>query len=313
MKITLGEGNTPLLRLKNLEKLLNWQGSIWAKCEFCNPTGSFKDRGSVFEIREALQKKKKGIVCASTGNMAASLSAYAAKFNLKCIVVIPKKTPDGKLKQATICGAELIKIDGNYDNCVKKAIQIAKEKNLLLCGDYETRRIGQRTIGIEIAKSKIKFDAFICPVGNGTVGCAISEGFAKFNLYPKFIGVQGKDADPIFQAWKNKIKIQNISNPSTIASAMNVGSPLDGNLTIELVKRTNGEMVSVSDEEIISAQNLLAKTEGIFVEKASAATVAKLIRISSEQTQRPVPTIKNTENIVLILTGNGLKEGCEKI
>src|SRR3989344_1104185 len=114
MKITLGEGNIPLLRLENLEKLLSWEGQIWAKCEFQNPTGSFKDRGSVFEISESLKKKKKGVVCASTGNMAASLSAYATKYNLECVVVIPKTTPGGKLKQATMCGAKLIKIDGCY-------------------------------------------------------------------------------------------------------------------------------------------------------------------------------------------------------
>ena len=151
MKITLGEGNTPLFRLFNLEKLLNWQEEIWAKAEYQNPTGSFKDRGSIFEIKQALNQKKLGVICASTGNMAASLAAYTAKTNLKCLVAVPKNTPSGKLKQASVCGAKLIEINGSYDMCVKSAKEIAEKENLLLCGDYKLRRIGQRSLGRELA------------------------------------------------------------------------------------------------------------------------------------------------------------------
>ena len=180
-KISLGEGNTPLFRLFNLEKVFGWKGEIWVKSEYQNPTGSFKDRGSVTEINEALRQKKGGIICASTGNMAASLSAYAGKTGLKCFVVVPKNTNKGKLKQTTICGAKIIAVDGNYDVCVKKAKKIAEKNNFLLCGDYKLRRIGQRSLGRELACSKSNFDAFIVPIGNGTLGCAIIEGFFETN------------------------------------------------------------------------------------------------------------------------------------
>lgn len=298
-QITLGEGNTPLFRLYNLERLLNWQGEIWVKAEYQNPTGSFKDRGSVTEINEALKQKKVGIICASTGNMAASLSAYAAKVSLKCFVVVPKDTSAGKLKQATSCGAELVKIDGNYDFCVKKAKEIAERNNLLLCGDYELRKIGQRSLGRELVDSKLNFDAFIVPVGNGTLGCAIIEGFAEKNQSPKFIGVQGKGSDPLTKAWKNNtLMYRYIVTPKTIASAMKVGKPLDGKLTLNWIKKTNGMMLSINDKEILTAQKILSEKEGIYVETSAAATIAALIKNK----------INKKLKVVLILTGSGLKE-----
>lgn len=300
-RITLGEGNTPLFRLFNLEKLLNWQSEIWAKAEYQNPTGSFKDRGSITEINEALKQKKKGIICASTGNMAASLSAYAAKISLKCLVVVPKNTSPGKLKQATTCGAKLIEIDGNYDLCVKKAKEIAEKNNLLLCGDYELRRIGQRSLGRELADSKKNFNAFIVPIGNGTLGCAIIEGLVEKNQQPKFIGVQGKGSDPLAQAWENKSSMYRyIETPKTIASAMKVGNPLDGSLTLNWIKKTNGIILSVDDDEILKAQDLLAKKEGLYVEASAAVTFAGLSKLKNQLDQNL--------KIVLILTGSGLKE-----
>lgn len=295
--ITLGEGNTPLLRLYSIEKKLGWQGNLWAKCEYQNPTGSFKDRGSIVEISEAIRQKKSGVVCASTGNMAASLSAYAARAKLPCRVVIPKGTQPGKIKQSLANGAYIVEVKGNYDACVEKARELAQEKRLLLCGDYELRRNGQQSAGEELAKSKIVFDAFVVPVGNGTLGCAISQGFAKYNVFPSFIGVQGQGADPIYQAWKNGNTVVPLSQPNTIASAMNVGNPLDGALTLEWVKKTKGLLFSVLDEEIVASQKLLAQTEGIFVEKAAAATVAGLQKLTNPKL-----------NTVLILTGSGLKE-----
>lgn len=297
--INFGQGNTPLIRLYNLEQKLQWQGKLWAKCEYQNPTGSFKDRGSVAEISEAIKQKKQGVVCASTGNMAASLSAFAAKAQLSCIVVVPQKTPLAKLQQTLITNAQIIKVMGNYDACVKKAKAIALEKNYLLCGDYPIRRIGQQSIGTELANSGINFDAFICPVGNGTVGCAIAEGFATYKKFPQFIGVQGKGADPLTQAFEKKEKtFTPLLQPQTIASAMNVGNPLDGQLTLEWISKTKGIMLSVWDEEIVSAQKLLATSEGLYVEPAAAAAIAALMKLSNR-----------TMNLVVILTGHGLKGG----
>lgn len=297
--ITLGQGNTPLLRLKKLERFVNWQGEIWAKAEYQNPTGSFKDRGSATEILEAIKQNKKGVVCASTGNMAASLSAFAAKVGLPCLVVVPKNTSQTKLRQATICGAKLIEIEGSYDDCVDVAASIAKEENFLLCGDYKTRRKGQATIGKELAESGITFDSFVCPVGNGTVACGIAEGFATYSLFPDFIGAQGKGADPLTIAFgKKSLNFKPIKKSQTIASAMNVGNPLDGKLTLEWVYKTNGQLFSVTDIEILEAQKLLATLEGLYVEPAAATTVAIL------------PKLSNRNQItVLILTGSGLKGG----
>lgn len=298
-KLELGQGNTPLIRLYNIEQKLQWQGQLWAKCEYQNPTGSFKDRGSVTEILEAIKQKKQGVVCASTGNMAASLSAYAARVGLPCIVVVPKGTPQSKLQQALIAGAQLIAVNGNYDACVGKAKKIAKDKDYLLCGDYEIRRIGQQSIGEELAKSGASFDAFVCPVGNGTVGTAVAEELARQNKYPKFIGVQGKGADPLTIAWNTTLSpIKPLKEPKTIASAMQVGNPLDGEITLAWIRKTNGQMFSVTDEEILSAQKLLATTEGIFVEPAAAATIAVLSKLPNR-----------TMNLVVILTGHGLKGG----
>jgi threonine synthase len=299
--IKLGENNTPLLRLKNLEKYLRYKGEIWGKAEYMNPTGSFKDRGSIAEIQVALNKKKKGVVCASTGNMAASLAAYSARIGLECVVVVPKNTPKGKLFQAKKFGAKIIEVKGNYDQCVNKAKKIASNLNFLLCGDYKTRRIGQRSIGVEIAKSGINFNAFIVPVGNGTVGSAIAEGFKKYNKNIQMIGVQGKGADPLTKAWKTKSKIIiPIKNSKTSASAMNVGNPLDGKLTLSLISESKGFLLSISDKEMKKAQVLLSQNEGILVELSAAATVAALKLVFKKITKKV--------KIVLILTGSGLKE-----
>lgn len=279
--LSMGEGRTPLIRLRNLEKVLRFNGRLWAKAEYQNPTGSFKDRGSLFEVAEALRQGKKGVVCASTGNMAASLSAYARRALLTCQVVIPAQTPQNKVRQAAICGAEVIRVDGDYDACVQDAKKIAEEKDFLLCGDYETRRIGQRTVGIELSTPGVVFDAFICPVGNGTIACAVAEGFAYRNQYPRFIGVRGVGL-------------------KTAGSAMDVKTPLDGKLTRSWIKKTKGSMIDVTEKELKVAQRLLASTEGIYIETSSAATVAGLQKLTDQSFLK---------NVVLILTGSGMKEG----
>lgn len=299
-KIKQGEGDTPLIRLINTEEYLNWSGEIWGKAEYLNPTGSFKDRGSLLEIAEAVDKKKKGVVCASTGNMAASLASYSTRAGICCTTIVPKITPQSKLKQAEFYSAKVIRVDGNYDSCVKEAVEISKKENLLLCGDYKTRRIGQRSIGLEISKKSTKFDAFIVPVGNGTLGCAISEGFAQKKQYPKFIGIQAKRCNPIVEAWQKNENISKLKNPSTIASAMKVGNPLDGKITLEWVEKTKGSLLTVSDNEIVKAQKDLARLEGIYVEKSAAATLAGLKKLKKNSCKKG--------KIILILTGNGLKE-----
>jgi len=298
--VTLGEGNTPLLKLENLSKSLGFD--IWAKCEFLNPTGSFKDRGSVVEVSKAIELGKNGIVCASTGNMAASLAAYAAKANLKCIVVVPEKTPESKLRQAIACGAKLKKISGTYDQCVSIAKDIAEKQNLFLCGDYVLRREGQKSIGWELAKSDQKIDSIVVPVGNGTVGIATIKGIFEKSTdeqLPKFIGIQAEKVNTIQIAWIKNKKIVPLKNTQTIASAFNVGNPLDGYLVLDWLKKTSGLMITVSDDEIKSAQKLLSKKEGLFVETTAASTLAGLIKNKSEF---------ENQSVVIVLTGSGLKE-----
>lgn len=299
-KITLGEGNTPLLELKTLSRELGFR--LWAKCEFFNPTGSFKDRGSVVEISKAIELGKKGVVCASTGNMAASLSAYAAKTELGCIVVVPTKTPESKLQQALACGADLKKVDGTYDQCVIVAEEIAKTNDYFLCGDYVVRREGQKSIGWELAQENITFDAVVVPVGNGTVGVAVMKGFDEkkgLKKMPRFIGIQAETVNPIEIAWKQKQKIQPQKDTKTIASAFNVGNPLDGYLVLEWLKKTKGSMFTISDTEIEQAHEFLATKEGLFVETTAATTLAGVIK-NRQQFQDQL--------VVLVLTGSGLKE-----
>ncbi len=298
--VSLGEGNTPLLNLENLSNELDID--LWAKCEFLNPTGSFKDRGSVVEISKAVELCKEGIVCASTGNMAASLSAYAAKAGLKCIVVVPEGTPESKLQQALACGATLKEVEGAYDDCVTVAEKIAQKRNFFLCGDYVLRREGQKSIGWELARFNKKLDAILVPVGNGTVGVAIIKGLSEKigeKKLPKFVGIQAEGVNPVEKAWKNQSGIRPIKNTKTIASAFNVGNPLDGYLVIDWLRKTKGMMLLVTDDEILLAQKLLATREGLFVETTAATTLAGLLKNKNEF---------GDQSVVLILTGSGLKE-----
>jgi threonine synthase len=298
--ITLGEGKTPLLELKNLSRLTECK--LWAKCEFLNPTGSFKDRGSVVEVSKALELGNQGIVCASTGNMAASLAAYAAQTGLECVVVVPAATPESKLQQALVCGATLEKVDGNYDQCVRVAETIAKNKNYFLCGDYVIRREGQKSIGCELAESNLEIDTIVVPVGNGTVAVAAMKGFDEkrgAKKLPKLIGIQAEKVNPIEKAWRCKQEISALQNTQTIASAFNVGNPLDGYLVLDWLDKSGGSMDVVSDAELLLAQKMLAASEGIFVESTAATTLAGVLK-NKQQFQGQV--------VVLILTGSGLKE-----
>jgi len=295
--LSLGEGNTPLLRLNRLSEILGCD--LWAKCEFVNPTGSFKDRGSVVELAVALSLGKTGVVCASTGNMAASLSAYAARAGLPCKVVVPDATPAGKLRQAVICGAELIRVKGGYDECVGVAEQIAKDENYFLCGDYALRREGQKSIGRELARKG--FDAFVIPVGNGTVGIATIQGLveAEDGKLPRFIGIQAKEINPIEEAWRTKSEIKAKSAGTTVASAMSVRNPLDGNMTLAWVAKTGGLLTTVTDESIENARAMLARQEGLYVERTAAAGLAMLVRDREQYIG---------QKLVIILTGSGLKD-----
>ena len=307
--ITLHEGGTPLYKCKNLGRKLGLK-SLYVKNEGANPTGAFKDRGTMVEITKALELNKKAVVVASTGNMAASVSAYCSNANLPSYVLVPQGTPIGKMSQTLAYGARVIQVRGSYDIAAKLAGKISEKHNFYLAGDYAYRREGQKSEAYEIIEQmnwKVP-DKVIVPIGCGTNSSAIWKGFKEFkqlgltDKLPQIIGVQAKGADPVVQAFQNKKEIKIITNPNTVASAMNVGDPLDGTLILNALKESNGYGISVEDDKTLEAEKLLAKTQSTFVEPSAATTLAAL----QEMINRG--KIDTNEKIVLVLTGTGLKD-----
>lgn len=308
--ISLHEGGTPLYRCKNLCKELGMD-NIYLKNEGRNPTGAFKDRGTMVEITKAVEMGKKAIVCASTGNMAASVSAYAAQANIPCYIIVPEGTPIGKLSQTLSYGARIIQVRGSYDDAAALAVEISKKNDFFLAGDYAFRLEGQKSGGYEIIEQlgwKVP-DKVIIPVGCGTNLSAVWKGFKEFHKLgfidklPQMVAVQAKGANPVVNAFNKKSKKWDVlTKPQTVASAMCVGDPLDGTKVLNAVYESKGLALDVSDEEILEAEKLLARAESIFVEPSAAATLAALVKLHGKG------KIKKNELVVLYLTGAGLKD-----
>ena len=293
--VTLGEGNTPLIKSK-------MNSNLYFKYEGCNPTGSFKDRGSTVEITKALENNVKKALCATTGNMGASCSAYCAKAGIELTVYLPKDTPRSKIEQILSHGARVKKISGNYNDCLRKIHELKEKENYYLVGDYPFRTEGEKSIAFELAE-KMKIDSVILPIGNGTLCYATYKGFQEFvylGLYekiPKIYGVQASGCAPVYKAWKENSEIKEI-NPKTKASAIAVGKPIDGEKAIFAVRKTGGKILAVSDKEISQAKAELAK-EGIYAELGASTTYAAYKKLEDE--------LKD-QTCVLIITGTGLKE-----
>lgn len=290
--ITMGEGHTPLLK-----KL-----GMYIKCEYINPTGSFKDRGSTIEISHALELGKDEVVVASTGNMAASVAAYAAFAGLKCKVFIPDTIHNNKLKQILAYGATLNQISGDYTVAMRYVEEYSKQhKNTFLAGDYVYRFEGTKEIGREIFNEIDVPDYIIVPIGNGTIYCAIFKAFkdlkkqGRIKTLPKMIGVQAEGCSPIYKAWKDETLISPVNNPQTIATALICGAPIYGDLVLETANESGGELISVSDEEMKSAQEVLGKN-GIYTEVSGAVFYAGFLKGNYKG------------SVVGIATGHGLKE-----
>ncbi len=308
--ISLREGNTPLYKCENLAKLLGLK-HLYIKYEGANPTGAFKDRGTMVEITKALEMGKKAVCCASTGNMAASVSAYASKAKLPCYVIVPEGTPVGKLAQTLSYGARLIQIRGTYADAVRLTINLSQKHNFYLCGDYAFRAEGQKSQAYEITE-QLDWrapDKLIVPVGCGTNSSAIWKGFTEYKRFgfidslPQMIGVQAKGANPIVQAFeKQTMEYQIQDKPTTVASAICVGDPLDGKKILKAIYDSNGMALDVEDEETLNAQKLLAKTESIFVEPSAATGLAALQKIVK------MKKINSDERVVIVMTGAGLKD-----
>lgn len=305
--VTMNEGNTLFLKLKNLPKALGIKNAnIYVKFEGLNPTGSFKDRGMTMAVTKANETGSKAVICASTGNTSASAAAYAAVAGMKAYVLIPdRKIALGKLAQAIIYGANVIAIDGNFDDALNMVIQLSKTEAVTLVNSINPFRLqGQKTAAFEICDDLGRApDYLMLPVGNAGNISAYWMGFKEYyenkevsNL-PKMTGFQAEGAAPIVE---NRI----FPHPETVATAIRIGNPASWKLAVAARDESNGSIDKVSDEEILSAQKLLASEDGIFAEPASCASIAGLIKITK---QNNLPSDRQLD-IVCVLTGNGLKD-----
>jgi threonine synthase len=299
--VSLMEGNTPLIPLLNISKQLGIQ--LYGKYEGANPTGSFKDRGMVMAVAKAKEEGSEAIICASTGNTSASAAAYAARLGMKCIIVIPEgKIAHGKLAQAVAYGAEIISIEGNFDDALKAVRNIAAEEPITLVNSVNPYRIeGQKTAAFEICDQLENApDVLAIPVGNAGNITAYWKGFCEYEKEkgykkPRIHGFEAEGAAAI-------VKGHVIEEPETIATAIRIGNPASWSYAVEAAEQSHGEIDMVSDEEILHAYRLLAKTEGVFAEPGSNASLAGVIKhVQSGK-------IKKGETVVAVLTGNGLKD-----
>ena len=321
--ITLQEGGTPLYKCERLAERLGIK-NLYVKNEGANPTGSFKDRGMTVGVSKALEFNVKTVICASTGNTSASLAAYAARAGLNCVVLIPHgKIALGKLSQAMMYGAKVVAVKGNFDAALKIVVNASKTFGLYLLNSINPFRIeGQKTAAFEICEQlgwKAP-DRIIIPVGNAGNITAYWKGFKELEAIeiikelPRMTGVQASGASPIVNAFANgSERIEPVSDPETIATAIRIGSPVNWKRALKAIRESGGVAVTVTDDEIIYAQKLLARTEGIFVEPASAASIAGLKKLIESG------EIGSEETVVCIATGHGLKDpgaaikACEKI
>ncbi|MFB4210502.1 threonine synthase [Shouchella sp. JSM 1781072] len=299
--LSLGEGNTPLVQFERLSE--QWGIELYGKYEGLNPTGSFKDRGMVMAVAKAVEKGKTAIMCASTGNTSASAAAYGAKAGIRVFVVIPKgKIAQGKLAQAVMLGAEVIEVDGNFDQALKTVRELTEDSSIELVNSVNPYRLeGQKTAAFEICDQLGSApDVLAIPVGNAGNISAYWLGFQEYHQafqtgLPQMHGFQAEGAAPI-------VRNQVVENPETIATAIRIGNPASWKKATEAAKGSNGAIDMVSDEEIIEAYKVLAKNEGIFAEPGSCASIAGIKKaVANGQ-------IAKGSKVVAVLTGNGLKD-----
>jgi len=299
---TLLEGNTPLIYAQGLSENLGLR--IFLKYEGLNPTGSFKDRGMTVAISKALEEHAVAVMCASTGNTSASAAAYAAKGGLKCIVVIPQgKIALGKLAQALVHGAKVVGVRGNFDSALKIVREITGKHPITLVNSLNPYRLeGQKTGAFEICDVLGEAPDYLAiPVGNAGNITAYWMGFrdyfkaGRIKRLPKMIGFQAEGAAPIVRGYP-------IEKPETIATAIRIGNPARWKEAVEAASSSGGWIEMVSDDEILSAYQILASEQGIFVEPASAASLAGVKKFTK------LGRIESGATVVCILTGHGLKD-----
>lgn len=302
--ISLGEGDTPLLRLNNIENEIQSPVKIYAKFEGTNPTGSFKDRGMTLAVSNALAQKSPAVICASTGNTSASAAAYAAKAGLRAFVIIPEgKIAKGKLMQAYIHGAHVLQIQGNFDQGLAIVKQLAEQLKITLVNSLNPYRIpGQQTAAYEIVDVlKRAPDYHYLPIGNGGNTTAYWQGYETYRIAgkhsrsPIMVGCQAKEAAPFVLG-------HFVEQPETIATAIRIGKPAYWEQSNQAIKYSGGHFLACTDKVILAAQRLLAAKEGIFCEPASAAALAGLMVDLRHK------KLSKGSVVVCTLTGHGLKD-----
>jgi threonine synthase len=290
--ITLGEGSTPLVRAPAISERV--QADVWLKLEGLNPTGSFKDRGMTCAVSAAVREHAEAIVCASTGNTAASAAAYAARAGLRCAVIVPEgKIATGKLAQALMHGARVIALRANFDVALGLVRELSATHPIALVNSVNELRIeGQKTAAFEIAEAlQQELDALCIPVGNAGNITAYWRGFSELGQRPMMLGFQAAGAAPLVLG-------RPVAQPETVASAIRIGNPARWEDAMNAMTASGGAVRSVTDQQILSAYTLLATSEGVFCEPASAAGVAGLLAHGAG----------GAHSVACVLTGHGLKD-----
>ncbi len=302
--VTLREGNTPLIQAPYLEKLIGRGVKVWLKFDGLNPTGSFKDRGMTMAVSKAKEAGSQAIVCASTGNTSAAAAAYGSRAGMRVFVLVPDGyVALGKLAQALIYGAEVIAIEGNFDQAFALVRQVADQYPITLVNSVNRYRLeGQKTAAFEVCEQLGTAPDWLCiPVGNAGNITAYWMGFSQFyqkNLIPhrpRLMGFEAAGAAALIHG-----KVIPIANPETIATAIRIGNPASGVMAIGAARQSGGVIQAVTDEQILDAYRLLARREGVFCEPASASSVAGLLQCQDQ--------LPEGAQVVCVLTGNGLKD-----
>ena len=290
--VTLGEGSTPLVLAERISARVG--AEVHLKLEGLNPTGSFKDRGMTCAVSAELREGAAAVICASTGNTAASAAAYAAKAGLRGAVIVPDgKIATGKLAQALMHGARVIALRGNFDKALELVRALAERHPIALVNSVNEFRLqGQKTAAFELLDDLDgQLDAVCIPVGNAGNITAYWMGFVEAGAAPRMFGFQAAGAAPLVHGHP-------IAEPETVASAIRIGNPARWEEAIDAMRGSRGAIRAVSDDEILAAYRLLASSEGVFCEPASAASVAGLLKYGAD----------GAERIVCVLTGHGLKD-----
>jgi threonine synthase len=300
-RVTLGEGGTPLVRMPRLEQEAG-VGAVYLKLESMNPTGSFKDRGMVVAVAKAVEAGARAVICASTGNTSASAAAYAARHGLRAYVVVPSgRIAMGKLAQAVVHGAEIVSVDGSFDDALRIVRELAERHEVALVNSVNPHRIeGQKTAAFEIVDELGEAPDVLCiPVGNAGNITAYWRGFSEYyhlehaSRLPQMWGFQAAGAAPLVHGAP-------VAHPETVATAIRIGNPASWQGAVDARDASGGAIEAVTDEEILAAYRRLAH-EGVFCEPASAASVAGLLK-------RARSANLSERTAVCVITGSGLKD-----